>query len=280
MEVSAKGEINPGFSDLTVLIKGGGEIGSAVAHKLVQQSLRVCITEAPRPLAVHRGTTFCEAVYDGGKEVEGVRARLINSPQQIPETWANQEVPVIVDPDTSTKDYLHPDILINATMAKRNIGTGIDDASLVIGLGPGFTAGKDVNVVIETNHSENLGKIILEGEAESNTGVPMDVGGFTFERAIHTPVSGKFSSPKDIGDMVAAGETVAFVGSEAVTAEIGGIVRALLRNGVDVGKGVKIVEIDPTGEKDICYSIRPKMSTIADAVLRAIDMHYMIGKRR
>ncbi|MFP3976040.1 MAG: selenium-dependent molybdenum cofactor biosynthesis protein YqeB [Chloroflexota bacterium] len=271
------GKSNPGFNNLTVLIKGGGEVGSAVAHRLYQSGFRVCITEAPYPLAVHRGTTFCEAVYDGEKEVESVRARLIDSPQQITDTWASGEVPVIVDPKTHTKDSLHPDILIDATMAKRNVETGIDDASLVIGLGPGCTAGKDVNVVIETNHSEDLGKIILEGEAEKDTGVPMDVGGFTFERAIHTPVSGRFHSPKEIGDIVAAGETVAFVGSEAVTAEIGGIIRAMLRGGVEVGKGVKIVEVDPVGGKDVCYSIRPKMSTIAGGVLRAIKMHYGIG---
>ena len=264
----------PKLTELVVLTKGGGEVASAVAHKLACSGFRVCLTETPSPQAVHRGTTFCEAIYEGEKEVEGVVAKLITLPEQAFKAWGQNKIPIIVDPKALIKDFLHPNVLIDAIMAKRNLGTKISDAPLVIGLGPGLRAGRDVHIVIETNHSENLGKAILQGEAESDTGIPLDIDGGTFERVLHAPVDGHFSTLKKLGGYVSTGEVVAFVAGQPVKAEIGGILRGLLRDGLEVKKGTKLGEIDPQGVKEVCYTIRPKMRAIADGVLKAILMHY------
>jgi xanthine dehydrogenase accessory factor len=261
---------------LVVLIRGGGEVASGVAHRLARAHFRVCMTETSHPMAVSRGVAFCEAIYDGKKEIEGVVARRVTSADEIYKVWQENEIPIIVDPEASIKNTLNPGVLVDAIMAKRNLGTKITDAPLVIGLGPGFTAGKDVHMVVETNDSKNLGKVITEGEAEKDTGIPITISGLTFERVLHSPKDGLFLAKKEIGDFVTAGESVASVADQPVKAEIDGVVRALLRSQTVVKKGTKLGEIDPTGSKKACFTIRPKMSTIADGVLEAILMRYNI----
>ena len=262
------------LNDLTILIKGGGEIASAVAHKLARSHFKICLTEIPQPVAVSRGVAFCEAIYDGEKEVEGVVAKRITSAEEITSSWRESKIPILVDPEARTRNWLHPDILIDAIMAKRNLGTKITDAPLVIGLGPGFQAGRDVHIVVETNNSENLGKVILDGEAEKDTGIPIAIRGLSVERVIHSSENGLFLTKKQIGDIVAAGEVVASVAGHPVKAEISGVVRALLRSKIEVGKGTKLGEIDPSGCKEVCYSIRAKMRAIAGGVLEAILMRF------
>jgi len=262
------------LSELIVLIKGGGEVASGVAHRLFRARFKVCLTEIPHPKAVSRGVAFSEAIYEGTKEVEGVVAKLVQSAGDILRVWQESKLPIVVDPEARIRDTLHPDILIDAIMAKRNLGTRLTDAPLVIGLGPGFQAGKDVHLVVETNNSESLGKVIFDGEAEKNTGVPIPIGGLTFERALHSPEDGLFLANKEIGDPVAAGEVIASVGRQAVIAEIGGVIRALLRSGLQVEKGTKLGEIDPVGNKETCYSIRARMRAIAGGVLEAILIRF------
>ena len=180
------------LKDITVLIRGGGEVASAVAHKLARSHFKVCLTEIAQPIAVSRGASFCEAIYDGEKEVDGVVARRITAPVEISTVWAEHRLPILVDPLAAVRDFLRPDVIVDALMAKRNQGTGIGDAPLVIGLGPGFYAGKDVHLVVETNNSENLGKVITTGEAEPDTGIPLEVAGLTDERALFSPAEGIF----------------------------------------------------------------------------------------
>ncbi len=261
---------------LTILIKGGGEVGSAIAHRLVRSGFRVCLTETRFPLAVHRGTTYCEAVYDGEKEVEGIIAKLVFSPEQIYETLAQNKIPIIVDPEAQIKSLLNPHVLVDAIMAKRNTGTKITDAPVVIGLGPGFLVSRDVHAIIETNHSEDLGKVITQGEAERDTRVPVSIGGFTFERVLNAPVDGQFVSLKNIGDNVSQGDTVALVAVEPIEAKISGIVRGLLRSNTEIREGAKVGEIDPVNSPEICYKIRAKMRAIAGGVLEAILMFHNI----
>ena len=165
-------------------------------------------------------------------------------------------------------------MVIDAIMAKRNLGTKLSDAPLVIGLGPGFQAGRDVHMLVETNNSENLGKVIVDGEAERDTGIPIAIGGWTDERVLHSPAGGLFLSNKQIGDIVAAGEIIASVGNHPVKAVIDGMIRALMRSRVEVKKGTKIAEIDPSGNKEICFTIRARMRAIAGGVLEAIMMRY------
>ncbi|MBA7675113.1 hypothetical protein ES703_83342 [subsurface metagenome] len=259
---------------LVVLVKGGGEVASAVAHKLSHARFRVCMTEIPHPIAVSRGVAFCEAIYDGEKQVEGVVAKLISSAQDVSPTWAENKLPIIVDPQASIRNSLHPDVIVDAIMAKKNLGTKISHAPLVIGLGPGFSIGKDAHMIIETNNTENLGKVILSGEAEPDTGIPLSISGLTEERVLHAPTSDVFHPVREIGDLVAAGDTVAWVGNHPVKAQINGVLRALLRNGVEVDKQTKLGEVDPSGDKQACYTIRPRMRAIAGGVLEAILIHF------
>ncbi len=264
------------LANLVILIRGGGEVASGVAHKLARARFRVCMTETSQPLAVSRGVAFCEAVYDGEKEVEGITAKLVESSSQIAGVWRQDKLPIIIDPDAMIKDILKPTVLVDALMAKQNLGTKISHAPLVIGLGPGFRAKEDVHLVIETNNSERLGRVILSGEAEANTGIPVTIGGLTAERVLHSPSDGQFQTDKDIGDMVAAGDIVASVAAQPLKAEIGGVVRALLRNGTVVGKGVKLGEIDPSGDREACFTIRPRVRAIAGGVLEAILMRFNV----
>ena len=258
------------LTELTVLIKGGGEVASGVAHRLFRAHFKVCLTEALHPEAVSRGVSFSEAIYDGEKEVEGVVAKLVKSASEIPTVWGENKLPIIVDQEAAIKDTLHPNILIDAIMAKRNLGTRLTDAALVIGLGPGFQAGKDVHLVVETNNSERLGEVLFAGEAEKNTGIPISIGGLTSERVLHSLGDGLFVTDKKIGEQVTVGDVIASVGRQAIKAPISGIVRALLRSGIQVKEGTKLVEIDPVASKEICYSIRARMRAIAGGVLEAI----------
>ena len=164
-------------NELVVLIRGAGEMASGVIHRLHRSHFKVCMTEIAQPLAVRREVAFSEAIYEGEKEVEGVRARFISRSEEIEPTWKNGGIPILVDPDAKkTRNFLKPDILVDAIMAKKNLGTQISDAPLVIGLGPGFTAGEHVHLVVETNRGHNLGRVISKGSAEADTGVPGEVG--------------------------------------------------------------------------------------------------------
>ncbi len=259
------------LSDLIVLIRGAGEMASGVAHRLYQSHFKICMTEISQPLAVRREVSFCEAVYEGEKVVEGVRAKLISRPEEIRLGWEQNFIPVIIDPEgEKTREFLKPDVLIDAIIAKKNLGTRIEDAPLVIGLGPGFSAGKDVHIVIETNRGHHLGKMILKGEAEPDTGIPGEVGGYTIERVLRTAKQGIFRPQRSIGDRVSKGTVVAVVEDYPIMAEVSGIVRGLLRDGVEVKKGMKVGDIDPRGKREFCFTISEKARAIGGGVLEAI----------
>ncbi|HJM36471.1 MAG: molybdenum hydroxylase [Dehalococcoidales bacterium] len=259
---------------LKVLIRGGGELASGVAHRLSQCHFRVCLTETPHPQAVRRGIAFCEAVYEGEKEIEGVVAKLVSSSDRIYEMWREGSLPLLVDPENKVRETINPDVLVDAIIAKKNLGTRLTDAPLVIGLGIGFIAGKDVHAVIETNRGHNLGRILRHGKAEADTGIPGEIAGFSVERVWHAPAGGRFSTPKRIGDQVAANEVVAFVDDQPVKTLIGGVIRGLLRDETEVYKGMKLGDIDPRGIGEYCYTISDKSRTIAGGVLETILSHF------
>ena len=266
------------LSELIVLIKGGGEVASGIAHRLHLSHLRVCLTEIANPLAVSRGVTFSEAVFDGIKIIMGVKAELVSAlPKDIYRVWQQGNIPIVVDPETSIKEKIKPEVLVDAIMAKRNSGTKISDAPLVIGVGPGFYAGRDVHMVVESNHSSNLGRVILEGKAEKNTGIPVAVGGLTKERVIWAPKAGVFTSNREIGDSVVAGEVVGWVGDLSLKAPISGMLRGLIRSGVGVSKGSKLIEVDPLNDKAICNIITDKMRRIGEGALQAIMLKFNTG---
>ncbi len=266
------------LSELIVLIKGGGEVASGIAHRLHLSHLRVCLTEIATPLAVSRGTTFSEAIFDGVKIIEGVKAELVSvSTQEIYRVWRQGNIPIVIDPEASAREKIQPDVLVDATMAKRNIGTKITDAPLVIGVGPGFYAGKDVHMVVESNHSSNLGRVILEGEAERNTGIPVEIGGLTKERVVWATQAGILTTDKEIGDSVVADEVVGWVGDLPLKAPISGMLRGLLRGGIRIPQGAKLIEVDPVNDKVICNFITDKMRVIGEGVLKAIMLRSNMG---
>lgn len=259
------------IDELVILIRGAGEMASGVAHRLQQCHFKICMLEISQPLAVRREVSFCEAIYDGEKEVEGIRAKFLSKPEQVQSIWKARKIPLLVDPDLKkTRDFLKPDVLIDAIMAKKNVGTKINDAPLVIGLGPGFTAGKDVHIVIETNRGHRLGKMIRHGTAEPDTGIPGDVGGYTAQRVLRTMKKGILYPHKAIGDRVNKGSVVAVIDDFPIIAEISGVVRGLLREGVEVKKGMKVGDIDPRGKRELCFTISDKARAIGGGVLEAI----------
>jgi len=259
------------IEELVILIRGAGEMASGVAHRLYQSHFKICMVEISHPLAVRREVSFCEAIYEGEKEVEGVRAKFISTPQEIQSVWEGGKIPLLVDPDgKKTRNFLKPDALVDAIIAKKNLGTQMRDAPLVIGLGPGFTAGEDVHIVIETNRGQNLGKMILNGTAEPDTGIPGETGGFTVERVLRTMKKGIFHSHKSIGDRVSKGSVVAVVDDFPVIAKISGMVRGLIRDGVEMRRGMKVGDIDPRGKRELCFTVSDKARAIGGGVLEAI----------
>lgn len=261
--------------ELVVLIRGAGEMASGVAHRLQQSHFKVCMIEISHPLAVRREVTFSEAIYEGEKEIEGIRAKLIAKPEEIELTWKQDAIPILIDPDAKiTRNFLKPDVLVDAIMAKKNLGTQVNDAPLVIGLGPGFTAGKDVHIVVETNRGNNLGKMILKGTAEPDTGIPGEIGGYTIERLLRTMKKGVFHPQRSIGERVNKGAVVAVVEDFPVITKISGVVRGLLRDGVEVKKGMKVGDIDPRGKREVCFMISDKARAIGGGVLEAILYRY------
>jgi xanthine dehydrogenase accessory factor len=261
--------------ELVVFIRGAGEMATGVVHRLYQSHFKICMVELSQPLAVRREVSFCEAVYDGEKEVEGVRAKLIPKPEGIPSVWKEGKIPLLIDPNgKGTRRFLKPDVLVDAILVKKNVGTRINDAPFVIGLGPGFTAGKDVHAVVETNRGHNLGKMILDGAAEPDTGIPGDIGGFTVERVLRAMKKGVFHAQCSIGDRANKGSVVAIVDDFPVIAQISGTVRGLLRDGMEVKRGMKVGDIDPRGKRDHCFTISEKARAIGGGVLEAILYWY------
>ncbi len=263
------------LSELVVIIRGGGEVASGVAYRLHLSHLRVCLTEVAAPVAVTRGTTFSEAVFDGVKEIMGVTAELVPAGEaEIDRVWKQGNIPIVVDPEALIRETINPDRLVDAIMTKRNMGTTIDDAPLVIGVGPGFYAGRDVHSVVESNHSENLGRVIADGEAEKDTGIPVLIGGMGRERIIWAPRAGIFTSKKEIGDSVVAGEVIAYIDDYPLPAPMNGVLRGLIRNGINVRKGGKLIEVDPVHDSTICNLITRKVMTIGEGVFQAIQLKY------
>ncbi len=263
------------LKDRIILIKGAGEMATGVACRLYDSNLRrILLLETASPLAVRRHVSFCEAVHEGAKVVEGIAAVRVSNEAELLNAWAEGKIAVRVDPQGESVSSIKPDVLIDATLAKRNLGISIDDAPLVVALGPGFEAGDDCHVVIETNRGHDLGRLLSSGSAEANTGVPGTIGGYTKERVLRSPADGCFITERQIGDKVRAGEVIGRVGNAEVIASINGILRGLIRPGSSVRKGLKIGDIDPRGEKIYCDTISEKARSLGGAVLEAVLAAY------
>ena len=311
-------------NNLLIICRGAGDLATGIIHRLHRAGHRVIALETDYPAAIRRQVSFCEAVYDGSAAVEGVTARLIpaltdtetdaetdaeigteidtetysglnDTPAAhiVSEKWDSSaikavleagEVPLLIDPKGESIALLKPDVVVDAIIAKKNLGTTINMATLVIGVGPGFTAGYDVHLVIESMRGHNLARIITEGMAQPNTGVPGNIAGFTRERVIHAPAAGYIHDVRKIGDIVQKGDEIAriYLDKESydnalseyvpVNATITGIIRGLIREGYYFREGFKIADIDPReSELSNCFTISDKARSIAGSVLEAVS---------
>ena len=311
-------------NNLLIICRGAGDLATGIIHRLHRAGHRVIALETDYPAAIRRQVSFCEAVYDGSAAVEGVTARLVpaltdaetyteidaetgteidtetysglnDTPAAhiASEKWDRSaieavleagEVPLLIDPTGESIALLKPDVVVDAIIAKKNLGTTINMAPLVIGVGPGFTAGNDVHLVIESMRGHNLARIITDGRAQPNTGVPGNIAGFTSERVIHAPAAGYIHDVRKIGDIVQKGDEIARIYPDKgsfdnelseyvpVNATITGIIRGLIREGYYFREGFKIADIDPReSELTNCFTISDKARSIAGSVLEAVS---------
>jgi xanthine dehydrogenase accessory factor len=263
-------DCQPICKPLLVWIKGGGDLGTGVAHRLHRAGMRVFVSELSQPLVIRRAVAFASAIYDGSITLEAVPAKLAQDKHEAENLLAQDIVPVIPDPAGTVAASLQPDIAVDARIAKRNLGTTLHDASVVIGLGPGFVAGQDVHAVVETMRGHYLGRVILEGSALSDTHVPSAIEGYGRERVLHAPCSGLFHGLLHIGDHVERGEVVADIAGQPLPATISGVLRGLLHDGLQVTQGQKVGDIDPRGVAVHCFTISDKARAVGGGVLEAI----------
>ena len=262
---------NRKLNDLKVVIKGAGEMASAVAWRLYLAHIRqILMLEIAAPLAVRRAVSFSEAVVDGQQIVEDVTAGRADSIDGVHTCWQKGQLAVCVDPAWSMLVGIQPDVVIDAILAKHNLGTHLNEAPLVIGLGPGFVAGQDVHMVVETQRGHHLGRIITAGAAAPNTGIPGAISGYGEERVLRAPCGGVFEAACAIGDAVQKGDRIGTVASQVVRARIDGVLRGLTRSATHVKHGLKIGDIDPRGDFNYCHTISDKARAISGSVLEAI----------
>ena len=255
---------------MMVLIKGAGNLATGIAYRLKKSGFDIVMTEIHKPTTVRRTVAFSQAVFDNEIVIEGIKGVKVNNINEIYEEIREGNIPIIIDENAEIIKELSPDVVVDAIIAKQNLGTSIEDAPIVIGVGPGFEAKVDCHLVVETKRGHYLGKVIEEGSAIPNTGVPGNIGGYTKERIIRASSNGKIKPVVAIGDFVKKGDIVAYIDGVEVLSEIDGIVRGMLQEGIEVFKGMKSGDIDPRCEKDHCFTISDKARSIGGGVLEAI----------
>ena len=261
-----------------VLVRGAGDLATGVIVRLHRWGFRVAVTECANPSAIRRRAALCEAVWQGQATVEGVTCRLVEDIDAAVRASQADEVPLLVDERADCVAVLHPAAVVDAILAKRNLGTNREMAPVTVGLGPGFTAGEDVDAVIETMRGHHLGRVLLQGAAIPNTGVPGVIAGYAAERVIHAPASGEMTFVQDeggqtidIGALVKKGQEIARVGDVPVLATIDGVLRGLIRAGYPVTEGLKIADIDPRPEQvAYCDTVSDKARAIGGGVVEAL----------
>lgn len=255
---------------MRVLIRGAGDLASGIALRLFHAKMEVVMTDLPRPTAIRRTVCFSQAILFGTMTVEDVTAAFAETSEAAVSILKEKKIPVLADPEAACIAALRPDAVVDAILAKRNLGTKITDAPCVIGVGPGFTAGVDCHACVETMRGHTLGRVITEGSPIPNTNIPGLIGGFAGERVLRAPADGIFRQRLEIGDMVEQNEIAGFVGTEPMRCQISGVLRGLLADGTPVHKGMKAGDVDPRGEVSYCQLVSDKALAIGGGVLEAI----------
>ena len=255
---------------MLVLIRGAGDIATGIAMRLWRAGVQVVMTDLPQPTAIRRTVCFSQAIVLGETQVEDATARRAEDILQARRICAAGEISVLADPELRCREALRPDALVDAILAKRNLGTRITDAPVVVGVGPGFTAGEDCHAVVETMRGHSLGRVIHAGSALPNTGIPGLIGGFAGERVLRAPADGVFHQLLDIGAQVRQGDVAATVNGVPMTCTLDGVLRGILPDDTPVHKGMKAGDIDPRCKVEHCYTASDKALAIGGGVLEAI----------
>lgn len=259
-----------------VVIRGGGDIATGIAIRLQYSGFKVIITEIEKPSDIRRKVSFAEAVYQKDVLIQGIYGKSARNLDNALELIKDNVIPVLIDPELNYFKQDKPYILVDSILAKKNLGTSLSMASIVIGIGPGFTAGIDVNAAIESKRGHYLGSVLLKGRPEPNSGIPGNIGGFTEERIIRALCEGEVEVIHDIGSIVKAGETVAKINGVDIKSKLDGVIRGMIRDGYHVYKEMKMGDVDPRANVDYCFSISDKARAIGGGVLEAIL--YFINK--
>ncbi|KLI40880.1 EF2563 family selenium-dependent molybdenum hydroxylase system protein [Brachyspira hyodysenteriae] len=270
------------FNDELVIVRGAGDLATGIVYSLYKAHLKVIVLETQYPSSIRRRVALSEAVYDGESKVEDIEAVLVKSYEEALNIITNKDykkIPILIDPNCDILKNIKPTFLIDAIIAKKNLGTNKSMAKYTIALGPGFTAGKDCDIVIETMRGHNLGRMYLEGEAIPNTGIPGNIGGKEAERVIHASSDGIIENVKNIGDFVKEKEVIAYINNNnekiEVLATFDGLLRGIIKDGFKVHKGLKIADIDPRkSEYDNCFTISDKARNLGGSVLTAMMYLY------
>lgn len=270
--------------DNIILIRGAGDLASAVIHKLHMCGYKVVALEIEKPLAIRRNVAFSEAVYKHEVQVEGVSCKLCKSISEIKESLNNDKVALYIDPKGECIKEIRPKVIVDCILAKRNTGTYKDMADITIGLGPGFCAGDDVDIVIETMRGHSLGRVIRIGKAKENTGIPGEINGISKDRVVYSSAEGTFNTSYEIGDIVKKGQVIAKIKDNNgnyhdVKASISGLLRGIIRDGSYIKHNLKILDIDPRiSEVNNSFTISDKGRNIAGGVLEAILSSNIVPK--
>ncbi len=263
-------KINPHFKNTLIIIKGSGDLASGVAYRLKRSRFPVIMTELPNPSFVRRTVSFGEAVYSNKITIENITAQVVSTSAKAQQLVTTQNIPILIDPQANVVNQLKPTVVIDAILAKVNTGTCINDAPLVIALGPGFTAGQDCHAIIETQRGHTLGRVIYEGQAIPNTGTPGLVKGYGTDRVLRAPSDGFVIGMATIGDKLQQGQLIATVGAHQIKAPFNGVLRGLIHPQVKVKTGQKIGDLDPRGNIDHCFTISDKSLAIGGGVVETI----------
>ena len=255
---------------MLVVIRGAGDLATGIALRLWRAHIRVVMIDLPHPTAIRRTVSFSEAIPNGAATVEDVTAKRAETPAHAMELLEQGEIPVLIDPNGQCIPVLKPDGVVDAILAKKNLGTRITDARVVVGVGPGFTAGEDCHAVVETMRGHYLGRVIYKGSAQPNTGIPGLIGGFSGERVLRAPTDGVFRPLRQIGDRVREGDVAAMVEGVPMACTLTGVLRGILSEGTPVYKGMKAGDIDPRCIIEHCYCASDKALAVGGGVLEAL----------
>ncbi|MGD8552580.1 MAG: selenium-dependent molybdenum cofactor biosynthesis protein YqeB [Anaerolineales bacterium] len=258
------------FNQPLVLIRGGGDLASGVALRLHRVGFAVLITEIEKPMTVRRAVAFSQAVYTGEAQVEDVTGRLVEETAEVQTALQEQIIPIVIDPQADIRSKLKPIAIIDARMRKKPPDLALNAEYLLIGLGPGFSAGLDCYAVVETNRGHMMGRVIWDGSAEADTGVPESVRGYDVDRVLRAPTDGELQGGLKIGTRVQKGDQLANVGNAPVLAPFDGVLRGIVHDGLRVRTGMKIGDLDPRGVQEYCFSVSDKALAVGGGVLEAL----------